>query len=226
MGMRRFFLVLMAFMLSHSLLSKEIVVGVERLPERKLAVILTPIVLPDLISAKAAFEYRLHRKFSLVIPVEAKWMDYRAAIKLGARVFNAPRQDVPEAWYEEDARVRPMWNINFAQFKLSTGIGAKWFPFSESMTSGFFVKSTAMVGFERFNDYNADLIKDSAVITSVVTIGYNWVKRNGFTFGFEVGEEYTWHTNPIEGLPPLKNGLPMLISGFMPLFHLSLGFTI
>jgi len=219
MKMRQLIGMLVALVLSSSLLAEDIVVGVNFLPIRKIAVLFTPIVLPDLISVKAAFEYRLHQKFNLVIPLEAKWMDYRAAIKWAAKAFDAPRQDVPESWYGEDVAIRPLWNIDFSQFKLSTGLGAKWFPFSESMTNAFFLKSTLMVGIERFNAFGAEGIKDDAVFTHVFTLGYNWVKRNGFTLGFELGEEYTWHTSPIKGLP-------ILISGFMPIFQLSLGFTI
>lgn len=218
MGMRRLLFLLMAIVLSRSLVGKEIVIGVERLPERQLAVIFTPVVLPDLISAKAAFEYRLHPKFNLVIPVEAKWMDYRKAIKLGARIFDADG-NYPQDWYDDDMRTRVRWNFDFSQFKISTGVGAKWFPFSESMTNAFFIKSTLMVGVERFNAFNAEGIQDSAVFTHVVTLGYNWVKRNGFTFGLEIGEEFTLHTNAIKGLP-------ILIKGFMPLLQLSVGFTI
>lgn len=217
MGIRRLFLLWLVIFSSQSLLSREIVVGIEAVPVKKMAILFTPIVLPDLISAKAAFEYRLHKKFNLVIPVEAKWMDYRWAIKWGSSLFGGP-SDVPEKWYDKNLLLRVGWNIDMLQFKISSGLGAKWFPFSESMTNAFFVKTLLMAGYEHFNAYGAEGGQDSAVITHVLAMGYNWVKLNRFTFGFEVGEEYTWHTNPIKGIP-------VLISGLMPIFQFSLGFT-
>lgn len=211
-------LTLWAIFLSQSLFAKEIVVGIEAVPLRTMALLVTPVVLPDLFSAKAAFEYRLHNKFNLVIPVEAKWMDYRWAIKTGAKLFGG-RSDLPEAIYRPSNMLAPVWNLDFMQFKLSTGLGAKWFPFSESMTNAFFVKSSVLIGYEHFNAYAVEGKQDSAVITHVVTIGYNWVKRNRFTFGFEIGEEYVWHINGIKNLP-------ILVTGLVPLLHLSLGFTL
>src|SRR5580704_7339822 len=88
MGIRQFFLILMAMLLNLTAMSEEIVRGVERVPERQMAMLFVPIVIPDLISVKAAFEYRLHPKLNLVVPLEAKWMDYRRAIRLGAKLFN------------------------------------------------------------------------------------------------------------------------------------------
>lgn len=219
MRMRQFFLVVVAILVSTAALSKEIIIGVEPIKQKKIAMLFTPIVLPDLLSAKAAFEYRLHKKFNLVVPVEAKWMDYRRAIKFAVSAFGGQDTTIPESLYAPDQSLKIGWNIDFFQFKLSSGLGVKYFPFSESMTNAFFLKTLFMAGYERFNAYSAEGRKESAVLTHVVTIGYNWVKLNRFTFGFEVGEEYTWHTNPIKNIP-------MLISGFMPLFHLSLGFTI
>jgi hypothetical protein len=218
MGMRRIFLVVVLALASQSLFCKEILVGVELVPIRKMAVIFTPIVLPDLISAKFAFEYRLHRQFNLIIPIEAKWMDYHRAIKLGARIFGGD-STLPETLYDKNRQFRIGWNIDFSQLKISAGVGAKWFPFSESMTDAFFVKTLMMVGYERFFAYSAEGRKDAAVFTHVATIGYNWVKGNRFTFGFEAGEEYTWHVNAIKKLP-------MLIGGLMPILQFSLGFTI
>lgn len=219
MTVRLVLLMLMASIVDSSLHAREIVLGIEPVPIKKMALMFTPIVLPDLISAKAAFEYRLSNKFNLVLPIEAKWMDYRKGIKFFAKTFKAERQDLPEFLYREDARVKPLWNIDMAQFKISTGIGAKYFPFSESMTNAFFVKSLILGGFERFNAYQVEGLQNSAVFTHVFTVGYSWVKLNRFTFGFEIGEEYTLHTNPIKGLP-------ILIDGMMPIFQMSLGFTI
>lgn len=219
MGMKQVFMVLLLMLGCQSLNSREIVVGVEPTSVKNMAVLFTPVVLPDLISAKASFEYRLHDKFNLVIPVEAKWMDYRRAIKMFAKLMQAPRQDVPEYWYRRDALVKPGWNINIFQFKISSGIGAKWFPFSQSMTNAFFVKGMFMVGYERLHAYNAEGRKDGAIFTEVASIGYNWVKRNRFTFGLEAGQEYSLHTNAI-------NGLPIFLDGFLPFLQFSLGFTI
>lgn len=218
MGMRQFFVVFVAVLLCQSLAAREILVGMEMRPVKKMAVIFTPIVIPDLISVKAAFEVRVHRKFNVIIPVEAKWMDYRRAIKLFGSM--AGKNDIPEKWYGDDEQVKPQWNIDMFQFKISSGLGVKWFPFSESMTNAFFVKTSMLAGYERLFAYSAEGRRDSAVFTHVATLGYNWVKRNRFTFGFEIGEEYTWHTNPIDKMPTI------FISGLMPIFQLSLGFTI
>jgi hypothetical protein len=215
---KRLFLVLWVVCMSQSLLGKEIVVGIEPVPIKKTAFLFTPVVFPDLLSAKAAFEYRLHRKFNLVIPLEAKWMDYAWAIKTGAKIFNVS-QDLPRVLYLPDRALRPGWNIDILQFKISTGVGAKWFPFSESMTNAFFIKTAVLAGFEHFNAYHAEGKQDSAVFTHVLTIGYNWVKRGRFTFGFEIGEEYVWHTNGIKHMP-------ILVDGLVPLMQFSLGFTI
>lgn len=207
------------YFLCTSLNSRDIVVGIEPKPIKKYAFLLTPVVLPDLLSAKAAFEYRIHKKFNLIIPLEAKWMDYRWAIKTGAKIFGASDQNVPESWYQEGNTVRPGWNIDFMQFKISSGIGLKWFPFSESNTNAFFIKTLFLAGIEHFNAYAAEGKRDSAVLTPVMTIGYNWVKREKFVFGFEVGGEYVFHTNPIKNLP-------ILVNGFVPVAQFSLGFTI
>lgn len=219
MGMRRLFVVVVAILTCQALASKEIVLGVDMVPQRKMALLFTPVVLPDLISAKAAFEYRLHRHLNLVIPLEAKWMDYRRTIKFAAKLFGASETNVPEDWYRENNSLRVLWNIDLSQFKISSGAGVKWFPFSESMTNAFFVKTLLMVGIERLNAYGAEGKKDGAVFTHVLTVGYNWVKNNRFTFGIEGGEEYTLHTNATVGLP-------ILLDGLMPLIHFNLGFTI
>jgi hypothetical protein len=217
--MRKLSLTLGVLFLCQSLIAKDIVVGIEPLPVQKMAFLFTPVVIPDLISAKAAFEYRLYRKFNLVLPIEAKWMDYRAAIKLGSKLFKQ-RSDVPEYWYRPEQMVKIGYNIDIAHFKLSSGLGLKWFPFSEAMTNAFFVKTSFLVGYEKFNAFTVEGKQDSAVLTHVVTIGYNWVKRRSFTFGFEVGEEYVWHTNGIKGMPIL------IIDGLIPILQFSLGFTI
>lgn len=214
MGFKRIMLAMIVLLGCLNLSAKEIVLGIEPVPIKQVALIFTPIVLPDLITAKMAVEFRLNNKFNLVLPVEAKWMDYRRAIKLVAEDKTAP-----ESWYQEDAQFKPGWNIDLYQFKISSGLGVKWFPFSEAMTNAFFVKAMFMGGYERLNAYSAEGRKDSAVLTEVFSIGYNWVKRNRFTFGFEAGQDYTWHTNPIKGMP-------VLLDGFLPFLQFSLGFTI
>jgi hypothetical protein len=76
-----------------------------------------------------------------------------------------------------------------------------------------------MAGFERLHAYHAEGRRDGAVFTEVMTIGYSWVKKNRFTFGFEAGQEYTLHTNPIKDMP-------ILLDGLMPFLQFSVGFTI
>lgn len=210
---------LIVILLCPSLYAKDIVVGIEALPIKKLAFLITPVVIPDLISAKLALEYRLHHKFNLILPVESKWMDYRAAIKLGSKLFNGP-SDMPEYLYKPERSVRIGYNIDIAHFKLSSGLGLKWFPFSEAMTNAFFIKAAFLAGYERFNAFSVEGKQDSTVLTQVASIGYNWVKRKNFTFGFEIGEEYVWHTNGIKNMPIL------IIDGLIPILQFSLGFII
>jgi hypothetical protein len=220
MSLRQVVMVLLLMLsCSQSLRAREIVVGIEPVAIKKMAFIFTPVVLPDLITAKMAFEYRVHNKFNVVLPLESKWMDYRRAIKWVANMVNAREKNVPEAWYKPDAQIKPGWNIDLFQFKISSGLGVKWFPFSEAMTNAFFVKAMFMAGYERFHAYGAEGRKDSAVFTQVASIGYNWVKKNRFTFGFEAGQEYSLHTNPVKGLP-------ILLDGFLPFLQFSVGFTI
>lgn len=217
MGKRHFWLAL-AFFAGQSLIAKDIVVGIEHVPKRNYAVLFSPVVLPDLFSAKAAFEYRVHDKFNLVFPVEAKWMDYKKAIDLIGRWSDAP-PNMLDMIQNENNKARLAWKFDFLQFKISAGVGAKYFPFSQAMTDAFFIKSLAMAGYEHFYSYGEKEKVDDAVFTGVLTLGYMWVYNSGFAFGFEGGGEYTWHTNPIKGLP-------MLINGFMPILQFSLGFTI
>jgi hypothetical protein len=205
-------------LLSQSLLSKDIVVGVDFVPKREFAVLFTPVVVPDLLSAKAAFEYRLHDKVNLVIPVEAKWMDYRRTIKTVGGWFGA-QNNIPESWYDDNSILRSGWNIDLMQLKISSGLGIKYFPFSQSMSNAFYLKTLAMAGYENIYAYDKEGNVDSLVLTGVLTAGYNWVKNNRFTFGFEAGAEYTYHTNPIEEMP-------ILLEGFMPMLQFNLGFTI
>lgn len=209
---------MVALLLSQSVLSREIVIGVDFRPQKTMSFLLTPLVLTDLIAAKAAFEYRLHRKFNLVIPVEAKWMDYRLAIKLGAKIFNV-EENVPEYWYRPQAAFRPGWNIDYSHLQISSGAGIKYFPFGESMQDAFFIKTLALVGIERFNAFAAEGQKDSLALTHALTFGYNWVKGDVFTLGFEFGEEWVYHTHAIAKMPR-----PFL--GFSPLLQFSLGFNI
>jgi hypothetical protein len=211
MGTRHFLILIFIVLKSYCLLGKEIVVGVKPIPMRTMSLHFTPMVLPDLISAKAAFEYRIHPKFNLVIPLEAKWMDYNW-------IMNGGDNEVENLLGREDDAIRILWNINFLQFKISSGVGIKWLPLSESMYNAFFLKTLLMVGFEHFNAYEKDGEKDSAVFTHVFAVGYQWVLKKSFTFGFELGEEYTWHTNPIKELPAL-------IKGFMPFLQVNVGFT-
>ncbi len=218
MRIRHFLALTMSAFLSHSLSAKEILVGVDFIPIKKMAVLFTPLVLTDPISAKLAFEYKLHRKFNLVIPVETKWMNYRWAIKLGGKLARVS-QNIPEDWYRDSAQLKPGWNIDYSHIKVSSGLGIKYFPFSESMTNAFFIKTIAMAGGEKFNAFAADGIKEGVVLSHAFTLGYNWVKGNVFTFGFEAGEEWSYHTNPIDNLP-------RPFYGFSPMVQFSLGFTL
>ena len=213
---RQILLFFIASLLSYSLSAREIVVGVETIPKRNAAFIFTPVVLPDLFSAKVAFEYRIFSKFNLVIPIEAKWMDYRWA----TRLFDSTNE-YPEMLRTNDNLLSLGWDIDFSQLKVSSGLGVKFFPFSESMVSSFYLKTLFMVGAERFFDYREKGgRKDSAVFTHVLTAGYSWVLGSGFIIGGEFGEEFIYHTNPIKNLPGL------IISGFNPIMQFNLGFTI
>lgn len=220
MGFKQMVFVLFVQLCSMTLSAREIVVGIEPVPRKNMALIFTPVVLPDLLTAKFAFEYRMHNKFNVVLPIEAKWMDYRRVIRMASKVFNAPDQNAPASWYGDKSQLKPGWNIDLYQFKISSGVGVKYFPFSEAMTNAFFLKAMFMGGYELLHAYGkGEGRKDGAVFTEVFSLGYNWVKKNRFTFGFEAGQEYTWHTNPIKGMP-------ILLDGFMPFVQLSLGFTI
>lgn len=216
--MKHVILALLGFLTAHSLKAKEIVVGVDFIPQKTMAVIFTPLVIPDLVSLKAAFEYRLHPKVNLVIPLEAKYMNYRQLIKWFAK-GSASGEDWPKDWYADHHQVRPRWNFDYSHFKISTGFGAKFFPFGESMQSAFFIKTLFLIGGERFNAFSAEGLREGLVLSHVFTIGYNWVVNNAFTWGFELGEEFDYHTNPI-------NKLPRFWRGFSPVLQLSLGFTI
>lgn len=213
MGKRQKLIWIVSFFAAQSLFAKEIVVGVDLIPQKTMALLFTPIVIPDIVSVKAAFEYRLHRKVNLVIPVEAKWMNYRSLI----RSFSG--DNYPQHWYEPTQQIKPGWNIDYSHKKISTGAGIKVFPFGESMDSAFFIKTIFLIGAERFEAFSAEGVRDGAVLTNALTIGYNWVTANVFSWGFEIGEEFDYHTNPISKLPR-----PWY--GFTPLFQISLGFTI
>ncbi|HXW60744.1 MAG TPA: hypothetical protein VEK06_04305 [Myxococcota bacterium] len=212
MGNKRYVMLMLSALSLNSLFAEEIVVGIEPIPQRQVAILFTPIVIPDLISAKMAVEYRLNPKFNLIFPFEGQWMDYRWAIRL----FD---QEFPGDVYNPDRVIRPGWNFSYSHWQISAGLGLKGFPFSQSMTNAFFLKSTLLAGVERFNAFGADGVKDSAVITTVFSLGYNWVKGNVFTFGVEAGIEHAYHTNPIEKFPSP-------FSGFSPLLQFSLGFLI
>ena len=210
---------LAAIIFSQSLIAKEIVVGVEHITKSNFAILLTPVVIPDLISAKLALEYKLHTHLNLVVPLEAKWMDYRAAIRLGASMFTSDYMNYPQEWYAPDNQLRVLLNIDFSQAKLSTGLGVKYFPFSESMTTAFFMKTLLMLGVERFYSYEEEARKDSAIVTHVLSLGYNWVLGRTFICALELGEETMWHSNPVKNLP-----FPAF--GLMPFMQFNLGFTI
>lgn len=212
------FLILLCCFIGINTVATQFVVGIENVVVPRIHFNFTPVVLPDLISAKLAVEYRMHRKLNLVVPFEAKWMDYHDAIKLGARIFNK-KGDYPESWYKENRRLKPGFDVDIAHHKVSTGIGVKWFPFSESMKNAFFIKTIGMIGFERFFSYKTETVQNSAVLTHAVTFGYSWFKRSGFTMSVEAGEEFVWHTHPLPKLPHL------FLSGFLPMVQFSLGFT-
>ncbi len=215
---KRIVTLIAALLLSQSVLAKQIVTGVDFIPQRNFSLQLTPLVLTDLISAKIALEYRLHSKFNLVFPLEAKWMDYRWAIKLGGQLLNIP-ENIPEYWYRPKAAIRPAWNIDYAHTHVSSGAGLKYFPFGESMQDAFYIKTLAMLGVSRFNAFSAEGERDSLTFTHVLTFGYNWVKGNVFTFGYEFGEEWTFYANPMDKMP-------RPFAGFTPILQFSLGFNI
>lgn len=217
MAIARNLVMIFLFLPSH-IFGKAIIMGVNERPKRDMVINLTPVVLPDLLTFKAAFEYRIHRKFHLLFPVEMKWMDYRSVINWGARFFNVKNgSSMPGSWY--DNTYVKSYNIDISHFKISTGLGIKFFPLSESMSNAFFAKTSFLAGIERFNAYSAEGIKNGAVFTHVLTLGYTWHNLNGVQLSIEAGEEYTWHTNPIEFIP-------VLLSGFMPVLQFSLGFSL
>lgn len=175
-------------------------------PEQTMAVLFTPVVIPDIISFKAAFEYRLHKNFNLVVPLEFKYMNYDW-------IFGSLIDE--EELAKQPVRLR--WSHDLRQLKLSSGIGLKWIPFTSSMASGFFVKSLIMGGYEFQRDSRQQ--STGAVFTHALLVGYTWIMKGRFLMAVEGGEEYTWHTDPIRGFPDL------LLNGLMPVLHLSLGFT-
>lgn len=215
---KRVVTICVALFLSKGALSKEIVVGVEFRPEKNWALMITPLVITDPISVKLALEYRVHRKLNFVFPMEAKWMDYRWAIKGVGNLFKV-EQNIPEYWYRDNAAIKVGWNIDYSHLQFSQGFGVKYFPFGESMKSAFFIKTTALIGIERFNAYAAEGERDSMVLSHNLSIGYTWVPFDMFSFGFELGEEYVFHTNPIDKMPQ-----PFL--GFAPVLQAFLGFNI
>lgn len=218
MGSAKKFIILFMIFLGSSAISKEIVVGIERRPIKKIAIMLTPVVIPDLLSLKTALEYSPYKKISIIWPIEAKWMDYRWAIKTGTKFFNGPK-DIPEKYYQPQGQFRPLWNIDFSQIKVLSGLGIKYFPFSQANKNAFFIKTNFLAGLERFNAYSAEGVKDSAVFAHVLSFGYTWVWDGGFMLGAEIGEEYIWHTNPIKGLPDI------FFQGLNPIIHLNMGLT-
>lgn len=211
-GFKHYVIFILVTLSFYSLHADEIIIGVEEIPKRKVAVFFSPIVIPDLISAKMAVEYRLNPKFNLILPVTAKWMNYRWAIRLFDEEF-------PNSFYGKDLNIRPGYNLDYSQFLLQMGFGLKAFPFSTSMTNAFFIKSALLIGVERFNAFSAEGVKDSAVITMEWGLGCSWVKGNILTFGIESGLEHTSHITPIEKYPSLLNG-------FMPFLQFSLGFLL
>ena len=208
MKLRKFLFCLFSLLLSKDIFALEI-------PEKTMAVLFTPIVVPDIISFKAAFEYRLHSKVNLVVPVEAKFINYRTIIKWAT---SKSGKNFPEDLYKSSNIVKPGWNFDYSHKKIATGIGVKFIPFQESMNSAFFIKSIFLVGWERFNALSAEGIRDGVFLGTALTLGYNWVVSN-FICSLELGAEYDFHTNPIEKLP-------RLFKGFAPLFQFSLGFII
>lgn len=197
---------------SNYIFSEEILADVELRPAKKMSFLFAPVVVPDLLSAKAYFEYKLSRKFNIVVPIEAKWMDYVLPLK-----FLGLDKKVQDFYSTSD--LKPLWDINFSQLKISTGLGAKWFPFSESMTNNFFVKASTLIGFENFYSYLQEKSQQSAVITLNLGLGYTWIKLNGFSFGFESGFDYILHTNPIKNIPTV------MIAGFSPYLQGTIGLT-
>jgi hypothetical protein len=197
----------------HPLQAKEIISGVDFIPQKNFAVIFSPIVVPDIFSVKAAFEYRLHRKVNLIIPLEAKMVNYRKLIQL-----ISGDKSLPERWYHKESPIKLGWNFDYSHRKIATGVGIKVFPFGESMHSAFFIKTIFLIGAERFNAFSAEGIRDGVIISHALTLGYNWVFANLFSLGLELGEEYDFHTNAIKKLPRLWYG-------FSPLLQISFGFT-
>lgn len=175
-----------------------------------MAIILMPVVMPDIFSAKVAFEYRLSKTLNLVIPLEAKWMNYRWALQ----IFN---KNFPEVVYKRENQIKPIWNFDYSQILIQTGIGLKGFPLGESMSSAFFMKSGLLFGIERFNAFSGEGVNYSAIITLVWSAGYSWVMGKIFSLGLEAGMDYSFHLNPIKNYPSL-------FDGFAPFLQITTGF--
>ncbi|OPZ22777.1 MAG: hypothetical protein BWZ03_00703 [bacterium ADurb.BinA186] len=145
-------------------------------------------------------------------------MDYRWVIGGFGRLFNV-QQDIPAFWYRDNAAIKIGWNFDYSHIQFSQGFGVKYFPFGESMTSAFFIKTTALIGIESFNAYSAEGERDSLALSHNLTVGYNWVFFDALNLGFEAGEEYVFHTNPIDKMP-------RPFAGFSPVIQAFLGFNI
>ncbi len=218
---------LIIFLLSlfnYSLFADEVVVGVELKPINTMSLLFTPVVIPDLLSAKMAFEYKLHRKLNLVIPLEAKWMDYGGLFRLIGKTFNIEKEMDPQEWYSGKYGFKPLWDIDISQIKVSSGVGIKYFPFSGSMQDGFFLKTAALIGMERFYLYKSKTNQDSAVLTGNLSSGYTFVTYFNLAFGGEVGVDYIYHTNPPKTLPKYVTPV-FFLSGFSPFIQGHIGFV-
>ena len=181
-----------------------------------MSIIFSPIIIPDLFSFKTAFEYKLNDKINLIIPVEAKYMNYSRFFSWLIKK-NSPDFNFPDDLYNKSIRLN--WNLDYSQLKLSSGVGIKYFLAGKSMHSAFFVKNIFLISYERFNAFSQESIKHAAALGTALTLGYNWVVNQAFVCGLELGAEYDYHINPIKKLP-------ILWKGFSPVFQINLGFNI
>lgn len=217
-------MLLLSVFFTSVLFADEVVIGIHPKPIPKKSLFITPIVIPDFISAKAAFEYKVHKKLNIVIPLEAKWANYGLLFSKIAELANS-EEVRPENWYSGKYGFKPGWDINISQLKISTGVGVKYIPFSDGFDSeGFYLKTASILGFEHFYLYNHKKSHDNLVLTHNLSTGYSFFTDFGLIFGPELGLDYVWHIQGPKNLPRYVNPI-LFISGFVPFLQFNLGIS-
>lgn len=215
-------ILLLSCFFTATLFADEVVIGIHPRPIPKKSLFITPFVVPDLISAKASFEYKVHKKLNLIIPLEAKWANYGFLFSKIAQ-WTGSEEVRPENWYSGEYGFKPGWDINISQLKISTGLGLKYLPFSDGFDSeGFYLKTSTMLGFEHFYLYNLKKSHDNLVVTESLSLGYSFMTDFGLIFGPEMGCDYVWHIQGPKNLPRYINPV-LFISGFVPFLQANIG---